>query len=60
MKRRIKSFEADADVERMLGRAREDGATLGKVCNEALRRLLREKGYARKKDLIEAEREIHD
>jgi hypothetical protein len=53
MKRRIKSFEADVDVERMLGRAQKDGTKLGKVCNEALRRFLREKGYARKKDLTE-------
>ncbi|MGH7941196.1 MAG: hypothetical protein ACREFR_09015 [Limisphaerales bacterium] len=53
MKRRIKSFEAEADVGRMLVRAQADGMKLGKMCNEALRRLLREKGYGRKKDLAE-------
>lgn len=58
MKRQIKSFEADADVQRMLRRARAEGAKLGGICNEALRRFLREKGYARKKDLAEAGVEV--
>ncbi len=53
MKRPIKSFEADADVLRMLARAGRDGKKLGTVCNEALRRFLHEKGYSRKKDLTE-------
>ena len=53
MKRPIKSFEAEADVRRTLARAGKDGKKLGKVCNEALRRFLHEKGYARKKDLTE-------
>jgi hypothetical protein len=51
MKRAIKTFEADEDVERMLERAARGGVKLKFLCNEALRRHLREKGYARKKDL---------
>lgn len=51
MKRAIKSFEADKDVERMLERATtQDGIKLGHICNEAIRRYLRNAGYARKKD----------
>ena len=53
MKRPIKSFEADEDVRRMLDRAARDGMKLGKVCNEAVRVFLHEKGYARKKDVTE-------
>lgn len=53
MKRAIKTFEAEEDVERMLKRAAEAGIKLGFLCNQALRKHLREKGYARKKDLTE-------
>lgn len=51
MKRTIKSFEPDEDVLRMLERTRRDGIKLTFLVNEALRRLLTSKGYARKKDL---------
>lgn len=53
VKRPIKSFEADKDVERMLARATREGIRLGFLCNEALRRYLRDKGFARKKDLAQ-------
>ena len=52
MKRAIRSFEAKPDVQRMLDRAARDGIKLGLLCNKALRVLLRERGYARKKDLV--------
>jgi hypothetical protein len=52
MKRAMKSFEADKDVDRMLVRAVDkDGIKLVHICNRALRKYLREQGYARKKDL---------
>lgn len=55
MKRNIKSFEADPDVNRMLIRAQRKGIKLGKICNKALRAFLRDKGYAKKRDLIPEE-----
>ena len=51
MKRMIKTFEADEDVARMLNRATGHGIKLTYLCNEALRRLLIERGFAGKKDL---------
>lgn len=36
-KRKITSFEADDDVKSMLKAAQEDGLTLNKICNKALR-----------------------
>jgi hypothetical protein len=51
MIRNIKTFEAKADVNRMLKRAEKDGIKLVRICNESLREWLTNKGYARKKDL---------
>lgn len=49
--RAILSFEAEADVARMIARARKEGIKLGFLCNAALRLHLKEKGFARKKDI---------
>ncbi|MGH7941197.1 MAG: hypothetical protein ACREFR_09020, partial [Limisphaerales bacterium] len=38
IKRNIRSFEADEDVNVMLDNAQEDGVTLSTLCNLALRR----------------------
>lgn len=54
MKRAIKSFEAEEDVSRMLERATKGGIKLGFLCNQALRKFLTSKGYARKKDIAAA------
>ena len=51
----MQSFQADPDVLRMLERARKDGTSLAWICNKACREWLTEKGYARKKDITEAE-----
>lgn len=48
-RRQIKTFEADEDVARMLGAASAEGVKLVFLCNEALRRFLTQKGYAKKK-----------
>jgi hypothetical protein len=53
----IKSFEPEDDVLRMLERASADGIRLGHMVNTSLREWLTKKGYARKKDLIDAEKE---
>lgn len=51
LRRDIRSFEADADVGRMLDRASNQGIVQGFLCNKALRKLLSDMGFARKKDL---------
>jgi hypothetical protein len=53
MKRNIKTFEPDDDVARMLERASQNGIKLSHILNCAARAWLREKGYARKKDVAE-------
>jgi len=53
-KRDIRSFEPDDDVARMLARASLDGVKLGHLVNMGLRKILTEKGYARKKDAVAA------
>jgi hypothetical protein len=49
-RRDIRSFEAEPDVARMLGRARSRGVKLTYLCNNALRQYLTTAGYARKKE----------
>lgn len=49
--RDIRSFEAEQDVGRMLDRANDRGVKTVFLCNKALRKLLTDMGYARKKDL---------
>ena len=45
------SARPDADVARMLERAKKDGKVISKVINSALRDWCHKEGYARKKDL---------
>jgi hypothetical protein len=49
--RKIKSFEPDADVERMLAKVRSQGVKMGFVINKALREFLVREGWAGKKDI---------
>lgn len=51
VKRNIKSFEADDDVAAMLARAEAEGIKLVFLCNTSLRKLLTDRGYARKRDV---------
>ena len=53
MKRDIRSFEAEADVAKMLNRAKADGIKQTFLINEALRHYLTVKGFSRKRDLAE-------
>jgi hypothetical protein len=57
VKRIIKTFEPEEDVIRMLDRACRDGIKLSHILNNAARCWLRDKGYARKKDLCYKEKQ---
>lgn len=51
-KRNIKSFEPDADVAKMLDRAKENGIRLNHILNKAARQWLTAKGFSRKSDPV--------
>lgn len=49
-RRRMRSWQADDDVDRMLGRVQAKGIKLSFYANTTLRKALLAAGYGRKKD----------
>lgn len=50
VKRDIKSFEAEKDVLLMLNKAQRRGVKISWLCNESLRRFLKDQGYGPRKE----------